>query len=110
RAALERQVRDLDLEHAVHFAGHRSDVQALLAMSALFVLPSFSEGIPIGLVEAMAAGKPGGARASARVDAMWPVLADPQRAAAMAACGQARIRSAFDIEHAIAATTALYDE
>lgn len=132
RRSLERQVEELRLTEAVRFAGHRPDVTALLRLAAVFVLPSFSEGIPIALIEAMAAGRPVVATAvpgnldvvvddrfgllvpagdaQALVDAISSVLDDPDQAARRAARGQQRIRDSFDIEQSIAATTALYDD
>ena len=40
------------------FAGHRDDVAALLAIAAVFVLPSQWEGQPLALQEALRAGTP----------------------------------------------------
>jgi glycosyltransferase involved in cell wall biosynthesis len=40
------------------FAGHRDDVAALLAVAAVFVLPSLWEGQPLVLQEALRAGTP----------------------------------------------------
>lgn len=58
RAELEREVQALDLTRSVRFLGFRHDVPTLLGMSDLFVLPSLSEGLPLSLLEAMAAGCP----------------------------------------------------
>ena len=39
------------------FLGHREDTDALLQALDIFVLPSLSEGIPMALLEAMAASR-----------------------------------------------------
>jgi len=58
RAELEAQAERLGIERHVRFLGHRDDVRQLLAVCDVFVLPSLSEGMPLALLEAMAAGVP----------------------------------------------------
>lgn len=58
RSRLEEQTRILGIESRVRFLGQRDDVQQLLAICDLFVLPSLYEGFPLSVLEAMAAGKP----------------------------------------------------
>jgi glycosyltransferase involved in cell wall biosynthesis len=58
RIEIEAQVRSLGLEKAVRFLGTRHDVPFLLRAMDLFVMPSRWEGIPLTLLEAMAAGLP----------------------------------------------------
>jgi glycosyltransferase involved in cell wall biosynthesis len=53
-----KKVKALGLEHRVQFLGARDDVPRLLAESDIFVLPSFYEGLPISIIEAMRAGLP----------------------------------------------------
>lgn len=58
RPALERKVWQMGLESQVRFLGIRQDVPRLLAAGDLFLFPSVSEGLPVALLEGMAAGKP----------------------------------------------------
>ena len=48
----------LGLASKVHFLGSRRDVPDLLNAMDIFVLPSYSEGVSLALLEAMAAGLP----------------------------------------------------
>ena len=58
----EEEVRQmaasLGLAGQVHFLGSRRDVPDLLQAMDIFVLPSYSEGLSLALLEAMAAGLP----------------------------------------------------
>jgi glycosyltransferase involved in cell wall biosynthesis len=55
---LRELVRELGIEGHVEFLGNRRDVGDWLAQSHVFVLASKSEGLPISMLEAMAAGLP----------------------------------------------------
>jgi glycosyltransferase involved in cell wall biosynthesis len=58
RAALESLCQSLNLAATVTFLGERSDVRELLNMADAFVMTSRTEGLPMALIEAMAAGLP----------------------------------------------------
>ena len=55
---LKALVGELRLERFVHLTGSRQDIPALLSAADAFVLSSDSEGLPVGLIEAWAAGLP----------------------------------------------------
>lgn len=57
--ALENELKTLaqELGCDVRFLGYRKDVAALCRTCDLFVLPSFQEGLPVALMEAMACEK-----------------------------------------------------
>lgn len=90
RANLLQQVAALNLQNTVKFLGKQSAEQVRNELSAcsVFVLPSRSEGLPLSLLEAMAAGAPAVASA---VGGVPKLLADgcgrvvpPESAAALA--------------------------
>jgi glycosyltransferase involved in cell wall biosynthesis len=56
RGALEAKTRELGLEEVVYFTGYRRDLPRIYASLDLVVLASFNEGLPIVLIEALAAG------------------------------------------------------
>jgi glycosyltransferase involved in cell wall biosynthesis len=56
RPDLEAQIAALGLDSQVHLLGLRDDVPRLLAASDIFVSSSHWEGLPVAVLEAMAAG------------------------------------------------------
>lgn len=58
RPQLEEYASKLNVSDRVHFLGYRDDIAALLHASDVFVFPSYREGLPVALMEAMAAGVP----------------------------------------------------
>jgi len=57
RKRLEDLAETCRVREKIIFTGWRDDIPAILAASDIFILPSYSEGLPIALLEAMAAGK-----------------------------------------------------
>jgi glycosyltransferase involved in cell wall biosynthesis len=57
-SALQAQIQVQDLTRQVHLLGGRGDVPRLLAASDIYVSASYSEGMSISILEAMAAGLP----------------------------------------------------
>lgn len=57
RPELAARIKQAGLDQQFVLLGHRDDIPALLARSAVFVLPSRFEGLPSAAIEAMAAGK-----------------------------------------------------
>lgn len=58
RNAMEKKTEDLNISEAVAFSGNVSDVERYLAAADVFVLSSDYEGLPLSVLEAMAAGLP----------------------------------------------------
>jgi glycosyltransferase involved in cell wall biosynthesis len=57
-AEMQDLVNTLNLSQVVHFLGYRDDIPDLLAAMDIFALPSYSEGVSLAMLEAMAAGLP----------------------------------------------------
>lgn len=58
RDEFETAVRRRGFQDVVHTTGYRDDIPRVLAASDIFVLPSFREGTPRVITEAMASGLP----------------------------------------------------
>ncbi len=50
--------RNLGIETKVHLLGYRNDIAELCKISDAFLFPSFQEGLPVSIMEAMASGLP----------------------------------------------------
>jgi glycosyltransferase involved in cell wall biosynthesis len=96
RAKLEALIAQHGLGDRVRLAGWRADVSAFLATGDLFAFPSYQEGFPLVLLEAMAVGLPVTASAidgpvEMIDDGVDGVLVPPGDAAALAVALAARI-------------------
>ena len=75
RAELERRAADLRLGGAVVFLGLRRDIEDIVALCDVIVLPSLNEGMGRAAVEAFAAGRP---VVGSRISGIQDVVADGQ--------------------------------
>jgi colanic acid/amylovoran biosynthesis glycosyltransferase len=122
RLMLVEQARRLGISERVRFLGYQSQAQVrdLLKESDIFVLTSFAEGVPVVLMEAMAAGvpvittriagipelvqdgesglliPPGDAGATAA--AIRQLADDPSLRTRLAAAGRKKVEQEFDVE------------
>ncbi len=51
-------IKEKNLQDNIEFLGYRTDVPSLIQSSDIIILPSYSEGMPRVIMEAMALGKP----------------------------------------------------
>lgn len=77
RPLLERKADELGISGSVRFLGMRTDIPDVLSRMSIFVLSSLWEGLPLVLLEAMAARKP---IVSTNVDGVTEILEDQQNA------------------------------
>jgi sugar transferase (PEP-CTERM/EpsH1 system associated) len=132
RGALEKRIVELGLMDAVRLLGNRGDVAQLLGECDVFVLSSIAEGMPVTLLEAMAAGLPVvatdvGGVASVVTDGATGTLVPPGDLQALAAAlagyaangdlrrqhgdaGRARVVAHFSLGNMVSAYVQLYDE
>ncbi|MGJ8603505.1 MAG: glycosyltransferase [Marivita sp.] len=123
RTALEAEVKARGLQDKVTFLGYKSQAEVAeeLAQTDVFVLPSFAEGVPVVLMEAMAAqvpvlttriagvpelvedgvsGRlvpPGDAQAFA--DVLGGLLSDPDLRRSFGTAGRAKVIAEYDAAH-----------
>jgi glycosyltransferase involved in cell wall biosynthesis len=132
REELERTAAQLGLSDHVRFAGVRSAMPEVYASFDAFALPSFSEGMPMTVLEAMAAGlpivattvgavpdllEPAGCGllcpsgdAAALAAALLRVLRDNALAKRLGAAAQQRLREGYSAEAMARQYLSLYEE
>jgi len=130
RGVIEQRVAREGLGHAVRLTGARSDVAAHLALAEIFTLVSASEGVPLALLEAMAAARPIVATAvpgivdiiepertgilvpfadpGALAQALLGLMEDQALARQYGANAQQEVRARYDIEGTLRQLVALY--
>jgi glycosyltransferase involved in cell wall biosynthesis len=131
RTSVEAHARAVQLDGRVLFAGFQADAAAFHPVADVLALPSNSEGAPLVVLEAMAAGRPvvatavgdvprqivhgktglvvppGDARGLA--DALL-LLADPALRARFGTAGRERVLSGFTVAHCLGQTAEVYRE
>jgi glycosyltransferase involved in cell wall biosynthesis len=130
RAAVEDEIRRLGVGSVVRLLGERTDVAELLSTADVFVLSTRSEGLPLSVLEAMAAGLPviasnvGGipelvvdgvsgvlvppGDPDALGDAIARVVENPSLAQRLGHAGRQRVVEEFDLEAVREAHLSLY--
>ncbi|MEB3274009.1 MAG: glycosyltransferase [Prochlorothrix sp.] len=122
RREWEQWVAQYGLSNQVDFVGYRSqqEVRQYLRETDVFVLPSFAEGVPVSLMEAMAASVPVVATqvagvselveagvsgyvvppgsAEALTDALVQLLNSPEQRSRMGTAGRAKVEAEFNLE------------
>ncbi len=132
RSALERIAKRLGVADRVVFCGAvgQDEIRALYAEAAIFCLPSFAEGIPVVLMEAMAMGCPvvstritgipeliedgrdgllvAPGRADELAGALERLLADASLCRELGASAQRKVCEEFDLRRSAPALRALF--
>jgi glycosyltransferase involved in cell wall biosynthesis len=131
RDRLTARAAQPDLAGAVHMAGYRSDVRALLPAADVYASSSISEGVSITILEAMAAGIPvvatavggtpevlpdasaGGILVPCRnperlAEAIASLALDQRQRTAMAVAGRRRLERSFTIDRMVDDYARLY--
>jgi glycosyltransferase involved in cell wall biosynthesis len=135
---LRARVSAAGLPDHVRFAGHRDDVPDVIAAADVFLLASMVEGLPLVVLEAMAAGRPvvgtrvpgtsevvedgvtgrlvesggldGSGESEALAEAILEPLRNPQLAASWGAAGRALFEEKFTARRMAANTARVYEE
>ncbi len=132
REHLQAHACRLGIKERVFWMGSVQDIWSILPAFDLFVLPSLREGLPVTLLEAMAAGLPvvatqvGGVpevildgitgillpagNPQALAEAIQRLLTKPGLCMEMGRSGRERVRDDFSVEQMVQKTQALYED
>ncbi len=132
RNRLEQRAHDLGLARSCLFVGYQEDVAPWYAICDAVVLTSASEGTPVTIIEALAAGRPvvatkvGGVPdvvdegetgflvrprdTHALAERLEILERDPERRAAMGALGRQRMLERYAVDRLVSDVDALYRE
>lgn len=128
----ENLLRQWHAEGVVEWLGHRCDVASLIAQSHIVCLPSYREGLPKSLLEALASGRPvvttnvQGCRevvshgingllvqvrnTTSLANALSELIESPEKRQLMGQAGRHRAETEFSQERVISETLAVYEE
>lgn len=131
RGPLERQIKDLGLQHHVFLTGFRNDALGLVKSFDLFVMSSITEGLGSAVLEAMAcrravvATRAGGIPEAvvhtktglltpphdepAMADAIVSLLKDSVRREQLGEAGRQRVEAEFSVDRMVERTLAVYE-
>jgi glycosyltransferase involved in cell wall biosynthesis len=132
RERLEQRAHDLGLARSCLFVGYQEDVAPWYAICDAVVLTSASEGTPVTIIEALAAGRPvvatrvGGVPdvvdegetgflvrprdTHALAERLEILAGDPQRGVAMGELGRQRVLERYAVDRLVSDVDALYRE
>jgi colanic acid/amylovoran biosynthesis glycosyltransferase len=133
RAVIEERIGALGLGHAVHLTGAigQDEIRDYYRRASAFCLPTFIEGLPVVLMEAMASGLPvvttpvngipelvqdgvtgvlvPPGRPDLLADALQRLLVEPAEGAELARAGRERVIAEFDIRRIGPSIAALFE-
>jgi glycosyltransferase involved in cell wall biosynthesis len=129
---LKKEADDLGISGNIKFLGFRTDVDELLKIMDIFVLPSTAEGFPLSIIEAMASKRPviatrvsgnpeivengvsgvliDPANPDILADKIIELINNPALAKEMAACGYKKVKDNFNHELMLKKYERLYSE